>query len=74
MKVVFTFLFLFSMQLFAGIGVGYSTVGVLPVELSSFTSNINGRDVNFSLIHNFVPRKDEENSYCLNVNLIIITK
>jgi hypothetical protein len=48
MKVIITFLFLFSMQLFAGIGVGYSTMGVLPVELSSFTSNINGRDVSLN--------------------------
>jgi hypothetical protein len=31
------FIFFFSVQLFAGIGVGYSGVGVLPVELISFT-------------------------------------
>ena len=48
MKVIITFLFLFSMQLFAGIGVGYSTVGVLPVELSSFTSDVNVRDVSLN--------------------------
>src|SRR5674476_30201 len=38
MKVIITFLFLFSIQLFAGIGVGYSVVGSLPVELTSFTA------------------------------------
>ena len=38
MKVIITFLSLFSIQLFAGIGVGYSDVGALPVELTSFTA------------------------------------
>jgi hypothetical protein len=38
MKVIITSLFLFSIQLFAGIGVGYSDVGSLPVELTSFTA------------------------------------
>jgi hypothetical protein len=38
MKVIITSLFLFSIQLFAGIGVGYSDVGALPVELTSFTA------------------------------------
>jgi hypothetical protein len=37
MKVIISFLFLFSIQLLAGIGVGYSPVGTLPVELTSFT-------------------------------------
>jgi hypothetical protein len=41
MKVIITSLFLFSIQLFAGIGVGYSDVGSLPVELTSFTANQN---------------------------------
>ena len=38
MKVIITSLFLFSIQLFAGIGIGYSDVGSLPVELTSFTA------------------------------------
>jgi hypothetical protein len=38
MKTTITFLILFSIQIWAGIGVGYSSVGVLPVELSSFTA------------------------------------
>ena len=38
MKVIITSLFLFSIQLFAGIGVGYSGVESLPVELTSFTA------------------------------------
>jgi hypothetical protein len=38
MKTMITFLILFSIQLFAGIGIGYSSVGVLPVELTSFTA------------------------------------
>src|ERR1035437_5719518 len=44
MKVIITSLFLFSIQLFAGIGVGYSDVGALPVELTSFTAkqSVNG--------------------------------
>jgi hypothetical protein len=47
-SVLLLLLCLFSVKLFAGIGVGYSTMGVLPVELSSFTSNINGRDVSLN--------------------------
>ena len=44
MKVIITFLFFFSIQLFAGIGIGYSDVGALPVELTSFTAkqSVNG--------------------------------
>jgi len=44
MKATITFLFLCSIQLCAGIGVGYSGIGVLPVELTSFTAKqgING--------------------------------
>jgi hypothetical protein len=38
MKVMITYLILFSIQLFAGIGIGYSTTGSLPVELTSFTA------------------------------------
>jgi hypothetical protein len=38
MKTIITFLSLFSIQLFAGIGIGYSAVGSLPVELTSFTA------------------------------------
>ena len=30
--------FLFSIQLFAGIGIGYSSIGVLPVELTAFSA------------------------------------
>jgi hypothetical protein len=38
MKVIITSLFLFSIQLCAGIGMGVSPVGALPVELTSFTA------------------------------------
>ena len=38
MKVIIAYLFLFSIQLLAGIGIGYSPVGSLPVELTSFTA------------------------------------
>src|ERR1035437_2986486 len=38
MKVIISYLFLFSIQLLAGIGIGYSTTGSLPVELTSFTA------------------------------------
>ena len=50
MKVIITFLFLFSIQLFAGIGVGYSTVGVLPVELTSFTAKQSAGNVELSWV------------------------
>ena len=36
---------LFSIQLFAGIGVGYSSRNALPVELTSFTANLIGSKV-----------------------------
>jgi hypothetical protein len=39
MKTIITFLFLSSAQILAGIGLGYSAVGSLPVELTSFTAN-----------------------------------
>lgn len=39
------FLILFSIQLDAGIGVGFSGVGALPVELTSFTANLSGSTV-----------------------------
>ena len=50
MKVIITFLFLFSIQLFAGIGVGYSTVGALPIELTSFTAKqgVNGIELRWA--------------------------
>jgi len=38
MKKLITFLILFSIQLSAGIGIGYSNIGTLPVELTSFTA------------------------------------
>jgi Secretion system C-terminal sorting domain len=38
MKVIITFLFLFSIPLCAGIGIGSSATGTLPVELTSFTA------------------------------------
>ena len=41
MKTTITFLILFSIQLFAGIGVGYSGTGALPVELISFNAKQN---------------------------------
>src|SRR5674476_225903 len=45
MKVIITYLILFSIQLFAGIGIGYSVVGALPVELTSFTAKQSVRGV-----------------------------
>jgi hypothetical protein len=45
MRATITFLFFFSIQIFAGIGIGSSAVGVLPVELSSFNCQINGRNI-----------------------------
>lgn len=44
------FLILFSIQLYAGIGVGYSGVGALPVELTSFTANLSGNNVDLSWV------------------------
>ena len=38
MKTTITFLILFSIRLMAGIGIGYSDSGALPVELTSFTA------------------------------------
>jgi len=45
MRIIITCFFLFSTQLFAGIGVGTSAPGALPVELTSFTANFNGSNV-----------------------------
>ena len=45
MRSTITFLILFSIQLCAGIGVGTSGLGVLPVELSSFTANLSGSNL-----------------------------
>ncbi|MDR3625632.1 MAG: T9SS type A sorting domain-containing protein [Ignavibacteriaceae bacterium] len=39
MKTTITLLIFFSIQLCAGIGIGYSAAGSLPVELTSFTAN-----------------------------------
>ena len=44
------FLILFSIQLCAGIGVGYSPVGPLPVELTSFTANRVGNNVELNWV------------------------
>lgn len=40
-----TFLIVFSIQLCAGIGIGKSAVGALPVELTSFTASQNGKNI-----------------------------
>jgi Secretion system C-terminal sorting domain len=45
MKIIISIIILFSTQLFAGIGVGYSSIGALPVQLSSFTAILNGNSV-----------------------------
>lgn len=45
MKTTITFLIFFSIQLFAGIGVGTSGLGALPVELTSFTANLSGSNI-----------------------------
>ena len=44
------FIILFSIQLLAGIGVGYSGLGALPVELTSFTANLSGSNVELNWI------------------------
>ncbi|MCX6151969.1 MAG: hypothetical protein NTX22_15700 [Ignavibacteriales bacterium] len=41
----FIIISLFTLKLFAGIGVGYSSVGALPVELTLFTAKQNGSSV-----------------------------
>ena len=71
MKVIITFLSLFSIQLFAGIGVGYSPVGSLPVELTSFTAkqSVSGVElywVTATEVNNF--GFDVERSYLLSPN------
>jgi hypothetical protein len=71
MKVIITSLFLFSIQLFAGIGVGYSPVGSLPVELTSFTAkqSVSGVElywVTATEVNNF--GFDVERSYLLSPN------
>src|ERR1035437_11139087 len=50
MKVIISYLFLFSIQLLAGIGIGYSSVGSLPVELTSFTAkqSVNGVELRWA--------------------------
>ena len=45
MKILITCFFLFSIQLFAGIGVGVSPTAPLPVELTSFTAKLIGSNV-----------------------------
>jgi hypothetical protein len=45
MRTTITFLLLFSIQLCAGIGIGESTPGPLPVELTSFSATISGNTV-----------------------------
>lgn len=45
MRTTTAFLILFSLQLFAGIGSSASAVSPLPVELISFTANLNGSNV-----------------------------
>jgi len=45
MKIMVIFLLLFSKQIFSGIGVGTSQPGALPVELTSFTANLIGSNV-----------------------------
>jgi len=45
MEKMITFLILFSIQLCAGIGIGKSAVGALPVELTSFTASQNGKNI-----------------------------
>ena len=71
MKVIISFLSLFSIQLFAGIGVGYSPVGSLPVELTSFTAkqSVSGVElywVTATEVNNF--GFDVERSYLLSPN------
>lgn len=45
MKTINICIALLSMQLYAGIGVGYSGVGALPVELTTFTSLVKNNNV-----------------------------
>jgi hypothetical protein len=50
MKTTITLLIFFSIQLCAGIGIGYSEVGTLPVELTSFTAkqSANGTELRWT--------------------------
>ena len=50
MKKLITVFFLLSIHLFAGIGVGYSNLGALPVELTSFTANLLGNKVELNWV------------------------
>ena len=45
-----TLVIIFSMQLCAGIGIGYSAAGSLPVELTSFTANQGSGTVDLSWV------------------------
>jgi len=45
MEKMITFLIVLSIQLCAGIGIGKSAVGALPVELTSFTASQNGKNI-----------------------------
>ena len=45
MRIIIISLFLFSTTLIAGIGAGTSSPGALPVELTSFTANLIGGNV-----------------------------
>jgi hypothetical protein len=71
MKTTITLLILFSIQLCAGIGIGYSEVGTLPVELTSFTAkqSANGTELRWTTateVNNF--GFEIERAYLLNDN------
>src|ERR1035438_8165209 len=50
MKTTIILLVLFSIQLCASIGIGYSAVGALPVELTSFTAKQSASGVELNWI------------------------
>ena len=62
MGIIITCFFLFSTQLFAGIGAGTSAPGALPVELTSFSANCIGNNVELRWI-----TKTEVNNYGFDI-------
>ena len=49
LKLLFLTVF-FALKTYAGIGVGYSNLGALPVELTSFTANLLGSKVELNWV------------------------
>ena len=65
MRIIIIFLFLFSTQLFAGIGASTSVTGALPIELTSFTANFSGSNVDLRWV-----TETEVNSYGFEIERV----